>query len=75
MVTVFHVYYPYLKTEIYLLDDWVVAEDEKISKWVQTLTTKGVGDRKVNSLPVCNFDCGNLFWSRKDILTSITLEL
>ena len=29
MFTVFHVYYPDLKTEIYLLYDWVVAEDEK----------------------------------------------
>ena len=75
MFTVFHVYYPDLKTEIYLLDYWVVAEDEKISKWVQTLTNTGVGDRKVKFLPVCKLDCGNIAWSRKDMLTSITIEL
>ena len=46
MVTVFHVYYPYLKTEIYLLDDWLVAEDEKYPSGSKPWQLKGLGTEK-----------------------------
>ena len=75
MYTVFLVYDPDIKTEIYLLDDWGADEDGKVSEWVQTLTTRGVGYGKGNYLPICNFDCDNIAWIRKSVLVSITLEL
>ena len=75
MDTIFRVYNPYLKTEVYLLDDWGSEKYGKISKWVQTLTITGIGDRKGNCLPVCNFNYNNIAWIRKAVLTSIILEL
>ena len=42
MGTIFRVYDPYLKTEVYLLDDWGASKYGKISKWVQALTTTGM---------------------------------
>ena len=75
METVFRVYYPNLKTEFYLLDDRGVAKDGKIFKWVQTLTTTGVGYWNENFLPVCNLDCDNLDWSGKAVPLAITLEI
>ena len=42
MGTIFRVYDPYLKTEVYLLDDWGASKYRKISKWVQALTTTGM---------------------------------
>ena len=56
MYTVFHVYDPYLKTEFYLLYYWGESNDGKVSKWVQKLTTMGVGEGTRNYLLVCNFD-------------------
>ena len=73
--TVFHVYDTYLKTEVYLLNDWGVSEYGKVSKWVQNPTNTGVGDGKVNCLPICNFDFKNLAWSGKSVLAPITLEI
>ena len=52
MGTVFHVYDPYIKNKVYLLDEWGSAKDGKVSKWVQTLTIKGVGDRKGKCVPI-----------------------
>ena len=46
MDTVLFVYDIDLKTKIYLLDDWGV------SNWFQILTTTGVGDGKINYLPI-----------------------
>ena len=60
MHTILRVYYTDLKNEVYLLDDWGASADGKVSKWVQTLTTKGSGNGKVNRLPICNFECDNL---------------
>ena len=56
METIFRIYDPYLKTGVYLLDDWGAAKDGKVSKWVQTLTTTGVRYVQVNCLPIFNFD-------------------
>ena len=56
MYTAFHAYDLYLKNEVYLLDLMVAVEDGKITKWVQTLKTIGVGDGKVICVPVYNFD-------------------
>ena len=56
MDTVFCVYDTDLKTEVYLLDEWGASEDRKASKWVQTLTTMGVGAGKLNCLSIYNFD-------------------
>ena len=75
MDTVLHLYYPYLKTKAYLLDDRGVAKVGKDSKWVQTLTTMGVRDVKVNFLPICKFDCDNIHWNRKAEFASIMLDL
>ena len=74
MDTVFSVYDPYLKTKFYLLYDWEVAEYRKVSKWSQTLTITGVGYRKGDCLPICNFGCDNLSWSEKCVLASITIN-
>ena len=74
MDTVFRVYDTF-KTEVYLLDDWVAAEDGKIYKWFQTFTTTEGGDINGHLLPVCNFDCSNLAWSENSVLASITLDL
>ena len=43
MDTVFRVYDPYLKTEVYPLDEWVAAKYRNISKWVQPLQLQGMG--------------------------------
>ena len=75
MENVFRVYDPDLKYEVYLLDDWGAAEDGKVSKWVQTLTTTGVGYRTGNFLPVYKSNCDNIAWSRKAVLASIRIEL
>ena len=56
METIFRIYDPYLKTGVYLLDEWDAAKDGKVSKWVQTLTTTGVRYVQVNCLPIFNFD-------------------
>ena len=63
------------KTAVYILHNWDTAEDGKFFKWVQTLTTTGVGDVERNCLPICNFDCDNVTWSGKSVLTSINLDL
>ena len=75
MDTVFRVYNPDLKTEFYLLYDRGAAEDGKVSKLFQTFTTTGVGNGKLNCLPICNFDCDNINWGWKAMLTSITIDL
>ena len=75
METIFHVYYTDKKSELYLLDDWGEAGDGTVSKWVQTLKTTGVGDRTANCLPICNFECSNLAWSGKGVISSIILKL
>ena len=75
METAFRVYNPDLKTEVYLLDNWGSAEDGKVSKWVQTLTTMGFGYVKGNCLPVGNFNFNNPPGNGKAALVSITLEI
>ena len=52
MDTVFCVYNPDLKSEVYLLDDWGAAKYGKFSKQVQTLTNKEVGGGTGKCLPV-----------------------
>ena len=75
MYTNFRVYDQYLKTEFYLLYDWVSAKYGKVSKWVQTLTTTGVGNGNVKFLPICNLDCDNLAWSGKAVIAAIVLDI
>ena len=75
MGRIFYVYYKYLKYEVYLLDDWGEAKDGRVSKWVQTITTMGVEGGSGNFLLVCNIDCKNIAWTRKNVLVSIMIEL
>ena len=75
MYAVSQVYNTDINTKFYLIYDWEGAEYGKVSKWFQTLTTTVAGDRKVNCLPMYNFDCNNLVWSGNSVVTSITLEL
>ena len=35
----------------------------------------GVVYRKVKFLPICTFNCNNLYWNRKALLVSIVLQL
>ena len=73
MYNFFHIYDPDLKNDVYLLDYWGAAEDGKVSKWIQTLTTVGVGGVNVNFLPVCNFEFNNLACGGKAVLNSIMI--
>ena len=43
MDTVFRIYNPDLKYEVYLLDDWGATEDGKVSKRFQNLRLRGLG--------------------------------
>ena len=75
MDTVFCFYNEDPNTKVYLLDEWRVDKYGKVSKWVQTVTTTGVGGRKINFLPICNFAHNNISWVGKSVLTSITIEI
>ena len=75
MDTVFRVYNPNLITKVYLLDEWGSVKDNKIFKWVQNLSSMEVGDRKESFLTICSFNCNNIAWSGKSVLTSIILNL
>ena len=75
MDAVFRVYDPDLMSKFCLLGGCGAAEDRKVSKWVQTLTTTGVGGVTLNFLPVSNSECNNLAWVGNYVLASIALKL
>ena len=74
MDTVFHVYNPDLNSKVYIIDDWGLAEDGKVSKWFQTLRTTGGCQWKSKFSPDMQLQLQQS-WSGKSALASIMLEM
>ena len=60
--------------EVYLLDQWGLANQDLVETWVESLKT-GVTKKDGTINTPCTFDLENLEWSGKAILKSITLPL
>ena len=58
--------------EVYLLDQWGLANQDLVETWVESIKTEVTKkDGTINAL--CTFDLENLEWSGKAILKKITL--
>jgi hypothetical protein len=72
--TIFCVYDPVAKNEVYLLEGWGSTKETDIFTWVQTLQN-GLLKENGTRLPACTFDGDNLSLSGTAILASISIEL